>query len=197
MALPDILEKIEAEAMAEAEKIRAQGTAKATEVIAEAEAKVRTHDEREQKLCRAKSNAAAETVVVAARVAARDAVLEVRREMIDRAFAAAAEAVSALDDEAWLTVFVPRIVAAARSNETVMLGSEDGARAKALTAALARIDSTDGVRLTLSTDAAAFTRGVYLTGEKTSVSLSAVEVIEGERRVLERDVAAILAGEST
>ena len=189
MALPDILAKIEVDAAAEADAIRAAGAEKARGILADAEEKARAYDKRERRIAQSKADAAAETIRVEARVAARDSVLEARRETISATFKAAIDAVNALDDAVWVGIFVPRIADAVRSGEEIMLGSEDSTRKKALVAALADV----GISATVSKQAAPFAHGVYIAGEKTSVSLSVPELIEDKRRALETQVADILS----
>lgn len=192
MALADILTKIEREAALEADRIRSEGDKQAHIVTADAEAKARKHADYRLAQARAKTEAVVETVYAKARVEGRDLVLKTKREMIDEAFAHAADAISKLGDDEWLAVFMPSIIEMGRSGEVVLLGSEDESRRIGLTDALAGIE---GTTLTVSPEAAPFAHGVYILGDKTNVSLSVTEIIDTKRRVLEPKIAEILTAE--
>ena len=194
MALADLLLKIERDAALEADRIRSEGAQQARKVLADAENRVRGHDDNRRALTRAKAEARVETVLAKARVEGRDLVLEARRDMIDKAFTSAADAISRLKDSEWLAIYMPFIIELGRSGEMVLLGSEDESRRQALSTALAGIEAAS---LRVSKDPAPFKHGIYLVGEKTRVSLSVNEIINAKRRVLEPKVAAILATEKS
>lgn len=190
MALPDILAKIKSDMDAVAQTVLAEGEQHVAQIEAQTAAEIEEYTACEQAAAHKRATQAVGTVLIDARLQARDKVLRAYRQALDEVFAHSARMFQTLDDDRWLHIFVPRIVEQARAGEQIALGSKDFGRVTLLQDALGR---TEGQRsLTVSDRPADFEYGVLITGEKTCVDLSVEQIIEAIRRAVEPDIQRIL-----
>lgn len=193
MALADIIERIESDARAEAESIIAAAEERAGTVLAGARDRANTAKDDTLSAAERAAKRDAETIVVNARLRARDSLVAAKRDMIDTALRDAAEVVASLDDDAYAGFLARYITAAARGGETVSFGAKDAGRASKVMARVA--ESAPGLDLRQGEPAAAFDRGVVLTGSRVRVDLSLHALVEDRRDELESTAASVLFGE--
>jgi vacuolar-type H+-ATPase subunit E/Vma4 len=188
MALSDILSKIEADAHAQAKAIVADGRRDVDRIKSDASAEAEAN--RAQRCAEAQRSAeqAANSLLVNARLRARDESLRAQHHILDEVFADAVDKLSYLGTDEWLRVYVPCIADTARSGEQVLLGSKETGRAEELRVALDRA----GVQAVIAHTPANFEYGVSIVGDKTSVELSAEQIINQQRRALEPTVKQIV-----
>jgi len=193
VALADIIARIESDAATTAHSIIADAEVRAARTLAAGHATA----ERETALSLASAHAVAErdaeTVVVKARLAARDALVTLQRELIDEALAATADALASLPDERYVPWLATRIAAAARGGESLSFGALDSDRAAAVRAELDRI--APELKLEAGEAPAPFERGALLQGDRVRADLSLEAVVADRRDELELVVARVLFSE--
>ena len=135
----------------------------------------------------------ADTVVVNARLAARDAEVTARRELIGETLTAAADSLAALPDQHYARYLARNIATAARGGETLRFGSADVGRASAVVSVLA--DIAPGLAVTVADAPAPFERGALLEGDRVRADLSLTALIAERRDELEVVVARTLFDE--
>lgn len=175
MALKDILEKLAADAAAEAEAILAEAEAQAealrTQARSQADAAV---DALERRAARDTAEAT-ETIAAQARLAARDASLVARRSLLAEARASLESRVMSLPADELAELLAPRIAAEARAGERVAIGGGlSGEAREALAEALVAL-------------------GVERGAITESASAAPVVRVEGDRMGAEVSVASLLA----
>ena len=190
MALADIISKITSDAEDEAARILADAREQAEAITAEAEAAAEQH--RTVTLARAEADAQreADRIVVSARLAARDAALRQRGQLVDETLATAAEKIAAASPTEYASFLARRIARVAKGGETLRLGSADTALGPAIVEALRMI--APGLDLRLADEPAAFERGALVEGDRVRADLSLHALIEEYRDDLELAVAAVL-----
>ena len=121
MAVKAIVDKILAAARVEAEKIAAEAKAQAQAIVAQAQAEA--DRERDRLLAHAKPRAEQEAsqILSAARLQTRDALLRLKQDQIDRAFAVAYERLGQLRDELYLPMLLNLLETAHFEGEQEML----------------------------------------------------------------------------
>lgn len=193
MALADIIQRIESDARAEAESIVAAAEERAQSLLAAA--RDRAEASRDETL-RAAEQAAkrdADTLIVNARLRARDSLVAAKRELIDTALQSAADAVATQGDEAYADFLARRIVASARGGEAVSFGRADAEHAAAVMERVAK--SAPALDLRQGEPAVSVDRGAVLTGSRVRVDLSLPALIDDRRDELESVAAVVLFGE--
>ncbi len=193
MALADILTRIDGDTSAETEAILSAATERAEQIVADAESRAAVHRAEVAAAAESAATREADTIVVNARLAARDAEVTARRLLIDEALSAAAEALAAQPDAEYARFLAQRIVEAARGGETLLFGSADAGRKAAVTAELARI--APGLELSVAEEPAPFERGAMLQGSRVRADLSLPAIIAERRDDLELEVARVLFDE--
>lgn len=193
MALADIIARIDADAQGEADAIMADAREQADGIIAEARSRSEREAARTVSRARAVAETDAETIVVKARLAARDSGVARRRELVEQALAATVDRLAALPDSEYVVWLAKRVVAAARGEETLRLGAEDVAREEKLRAEVARL--APELHLARTAEPAAFARGVLLEGDRVRADLSLSTIVNDQRDALELVVARELLGE--
>lgn len=168
MALSDILERIEAEAAAEARAILDAAEAEAAELVSSAEAAAQR--EREAVLAEAERSAReqAATIVANARLAARDALLARKRALAEDALAAAQAAIEQLPDAQYRELIAGALAAVARPGETVRVARADAPRLAGIGALL----KSRGVDVEISPEPADVPHGVVVVGDRVAAEVS-------------------------
>jgi vacuolar-type H+-ATPase subunit E/Vma4 len=193
VALADIIARIGSDASAKADAIVAEAEERAAGIVEAAQAAAERDSARTLDAARAKAQRDAETIVVKARLVARDALVQRQRELMDEALAVTARELAALPDERYVPWLAGRIAAVARGGETLSLGASDRDRSEAVRAELARI----APELTLiETDTPApFERGALLQGDRVRADLSLEAIVADRRDELELVAASVLFAE--
>lgn len=195
MALQDILDRIEREAVEEAMRLEADAADEAGRAVAEAEERAaeirRTLVER----ARAEAVVAADTLRANARLAVRDDGLRAKRGLAERALADARARLASMPDGEYVALLAARIVGVAQGGETVRAGSADavrlrGALPEAVTAAAGR-----DLGLTYADEAGDFERGVVLEGDRMRVDLTLEAMVAERAEELVGEAARVLFGE--
>lgn len=180
MALADILERIEAEASAEARAILEAAEAEAAELVASAQAAA-AH-EREATLAEAERAAReqAATVVANARLAARDALLARKRALAEEALRAAEAVVEELPDAEYRDLIARGVAAVARPGEVVHVARADAHRLTGIGALLKGL----GVEVEISPEPADLPHGVLVTGDRVAAEVSPRTLLADRREHL-------------
>jgi vacuolar-type H+-ATPase subunit E/Vma4 len=195
VALKDILTRIGTDGDTEAQAILSTAKEQAAALVAEATERAKAH--RAQVAAAAQATAAreADTILVNARLAARDAEVSARRALIDEVLAATAEALAALPDGEYVRFLAGRIAREASGGERLSFGSEDRDRANAVVRELERI--APQLEVSVSGGPASFARGALLEGARVRADLSLAALVEECREELEIVAARVLfAGEA-
>ncbi len=196
MALSDIVQRIDRDAVAESQAVVAEAQAQADALVNAA--REGAEEARERTFAQAEREARAEaaTLLATARLEARDRMLGARRELVDRVLANALEAVDSLADDAYAEVLARRIVATARGGERILIAGADVPRlVDRLPGAVARAGGT-GLGLQWASATAPVAHGVVLRGDRVSVDLSLGAVVDERRDELAMLAAGILFGEA-
>jgi len=193
VALADIIAKIESDAAEEAAGIVAVAEEQAATRLADARSKAEAHTAEVLQAAATAAKREADTVVVNARLHARDAEVTARRALVEEALHAAAEAIAQLPDDRYAAFLASRIAGAAKGGESLSLGSEDAERATRVSAALSAL--APDLSLVVSDTPAPFLRGALLTGDRVRVDLSLDAIVEERRDELEMIVARALFGQ--
>lgn len=195
MALADIINRIEADAAAEAAQLLADADARASEALdtagreaGEQAARIRANAERD-------ADQEVATRLAGARLAARDKELIARRTLIDEAMIALSAAVEALPAEEYARFIGTRIASSVRSGDSVVVGTEDATLVAAVRAAVET--AAPGVELVWPSETAPFARGALVSSPRTRFEVTPRSVIESQRAELEIRLARALfdAGE--
>jgi vacuolar-type H+-ATPase subunit E/Vma4 len=194
MALADIVQRIERDAVTEAFDVTSQAQEFADERVTDA--RERAELARTLTLAKAErdAHAEAETLLATARLESRDRQLAARRALVDRVLLRARDAVVALPDDTYVDLVARRIVAAARGGEEVVVASADAHRlADALPDAVTRVAGRD-LGLVWPSEPAPVEHGAVLRGDRVSVDLSIDAAIDERRDELAMLAAEILFG---
>ncbi len=190
MAITDIIERIEADAAAEAGAIVEAAEAEAARLLAEAEAMLAA--EREEALARVGREAAEEagTLLANARLAARDELLVEKRALVERVLERARESLETLPDAQYLEFIAAGVREASAGGEALAVAPADSRRLGGLAARLTEL----GVRVTLASEPAPLEHGVLLVGDRVRVEVSPAAIIASRRDELLQTVARELFG---
>jgi len=191
VALADILERIEGDALREGQSHVDVAEAEAEQLLAAARDEADAAAERIVADAEREAARDAQTLVAAARLAARDEALAGRRALIERAMAMIADRLVALPDADYTAYLADAIARSARGNERVLVAAADRGRLGGLGAAVEARARELGRELTLAypDEPAAIAHGVLLQGERESVDLSIAGLIETRRETLVMDIA--------
>lgn len=195
MALADILDRIAADAEAEARAIIARAEEEAAALRREAQKLASERSARILAESEAQARGSAEAMSAAARLQARDASLAAKQALIGEALDAIAEGIVGLPPERYARFVARRIVAVARGDEQVLVAEADRERLAGLADAVAqaaREAGRDGIALRFSDEPAPVAHGVVLRGERDSVDLSVEGLVSAERDRLVSKLAAML-----
>lgn len=177
MALADILERIGAEAAAEAAAIRAEATAEAERIAAETMATLARESAELLEAAERDGAAEAATLLANARLEVRDALLAAKRALAEEALERAREALEALPAEEYTDLIARAVAADAAGATTLAIAAADAERLAGLPARLREL----GFPLALAEEAAPLERGVLVTGDRMRVEVSVASLI-GDRR---------------
>jgi len=188
MALPEIIEKIKADAQREARVVIEAAQADAEEKIALA--KREADMERAVKLKDAEFQAKkeAQSISVNGRLEASKYVLSRRRTLIESALLDVAGALAELPPQRYAEFLARHIVEAARGGEELRFGSADGGIIDSVASkiAVAKTETGSDISLRINRDESApFEHGALLLGDRTKVELSLTEIVQSQRRELE------------
>ena len=190
MALADILTRIDGDTESETGAILSAAKERAGTIVAEATARAGAHRTEVAAAATAAATREADTIVVNARLAARDAEVTARRRLLDEAFVAAADALAALPDAEYARFLAARVAAVARGGETLSFGAADMGRAILVIDEIARI--APQLPLQVAEKPAPFERGALLEGPRVRANLSLAALIDENRDDLEVAVARVL-----
>lgn len=190
MALADIVTKIKVDAQTQARLMLDEAQAQAAVLVDEA----RTKAERESgaRLADAEKRAKREanTVMVNARLSARDELLSHKRSIVEDVLAATVGAIRDMDDTSYVQFMAQQIISYARGGERVWPSEADAHRLDSVIKQLGA--SNLGSAFEVEPGFAPIKSGFMLVGEKTSYDLSHEAIVESHRRELEPLVAASL-----
>ncbi len=191
MALADILERIEGDAVSEGQTLVDAAEAEAERMLSAARAEAGAAAERTVADAEREAARDAATLVAAARLAARDGALAGRRALIERAMAALADRLVALPDAEYAAYLGDAIARSARGDERVLVAAADRERLGGLAAAVEARARELGreLALTYPEEPAPVANGVLLDGERESVDLSIAGLIETRRESIVMEVA--------
>ncbi|MBA4370000.1 MAG: hypothetical protein C0418_00265 [Coriobacteriaceae bacterium] len=195
MAIADILGRIGTDAEGEAATIMADAERETQRVVAEARAEADRDAVLVVERAAVRAAADADTMRATARLRARDRLLAVRREFVDRALTEVETAMVALPDERYAALLAAAAVRAARGGETVRVAAADAARASAIRGAVER--AAPDLVLEWSGEPADVDRGVVLAGDRVRAEVSAASLVEERREDLALIVAQVLFGEAS
>lgn len=187
MALADIITKIEADAREQADAVLAEAQRKASELLEQSRAKAEREASKMRAAAQAERDRDAETIVVKARLAARDAMVGRHRQAVEDALAATVEALGELPDETYLPWLAEHVLSSARGGETLLVGKLDAPREDKLREELAR--RAPELQLGRSSSAAPFDRGALLLGDRVKADLSLQTLVMDQRDELELVIA--------
>jgi len=190
VALADILTRIDGDTGAEVAAILSAASERAESLVADAGKRGDAHRAEVAASAHAMAVREADTIVVNARLAARDSEVTARRLLIDDALVAAADALAALPDAEYARYLASRIAASARGGESLRFGSADTGRATLVVDELSRI--APRLDLKVGDEAAPFERGALLEGPRVRADLSLAALIHERRDDLEVVVARVL-----
>jgi len=192
VALVDIINRIESDAESEGEVIMQAAEESAQHLVAQA--RLDAAQLSEQRIERAEREAQAEaaTVRANARLAARDAALATRRELIEETLAECVAALVGMPDDAYAQFLGQRIAKSARGGETVHLAAADSDRlASALPAAVK--SAAPELELTYSdVPAEGIEHGAILLADRSSEDFSIAGIVAERREELSMTVSRIL-----
>lgn len=193
MALADIIARIDTDAAAEAGAIVAAAHERAETTLAAAREKAAAHLAEVTAAAKRDAERDAETIVVNARLAGRDALVSARRALVEETLAAVADKIAGLPDEEYVRFLSSRIAEVARPGETVVFGEQDAPRAASVLDRVAQV--APALQLTASPESAPFARGALLIGPRVRTDLSLSSLVDEHRDRLELVAAAALFGE--
>lgn len=192
MAIADIITRIEDDARAEAAAIVAAAQEHADAFVAAAQ----TEAEREAAHIRARgadvARVEADTLLANARLAARDAMLQAKKDLAERVLENVREAVESLPDDEYAAFIARETARAAVPGQRVLVAPADAGRLSELQS---RLD-TLGVNVTVSGEATGLKRGARIEGDGVRVEVSpAAYVAEHHADMLQVAVRALFPEE--
>jgi vacuolar-type H+-ATPase subunit E/Vma4 len=183
VALADIINRIEADAAAEAAQLLSDADARAFEVLEAARREAVEQAARIGADARRDADSEAATRLAGARLIARDVELTARRTLIDEAMTALSVAVEALPADDYVHFLGARLASGVRTGDSVAMGAED---AKLVDTVRAAVEAgAPGVELTWSSETAPFQRGALVSGPRTRLEVTPRSVIESQRDELD------------
>ncbi|PKQ20461.1 MAG: hypothetical protein CVT66_04800 [Actinobacteria bacterium HGW-Actinobacteria-6] len=199
MALSDILNRIASDAAHEAKAIIESANDEAERIVSTAAAQASDAAARFEHDCAREAERDAETILAGARLAARDAVVKARGELVERALVALEERVVGLSDGEYTAFIARAVVDAASGDETIQVAAADSQRLVELEAAVGALAHERGRELSLrfAPDSAQIAHGVVLLGDRSRNDLSVAGLIEAERETLVMKLASALFAEGT
>lgn len=168
MAIADIISRIEDDAQAEASAIVAAAQERADAALAAA----RTAAERDAARIKARGAEAAhveaQTLRANARLAARDALLGVRKELAERVLAGVREALETLPDDEYAAFIAQETARVAIPGQRIRVATADAARL----AELGSLVAAHGIEMAVEGEATDLERGVRVEGDGVRVEAS-------------------------
>lgn len=197
MALSDILNRIESDAAHEARAVIEAAEAEAESIVAAAAGHASEWASRFERASARTAQQDAETIMAGARLAARDAEVRARGELVDRALSELGERIVALPDAGYTAFIARAVVGAAIGGETVKIAEADRVRLGGLEAAVAGLAREAGreLRLVFSAEPADVAHGVVLVGDRSRSDLSVAGLIDAQRESLVMRLASALFSE--
>jgi vacuolar-type H+-ATPase subunit E/Vma4 len=174
VALQDILDRIAADAKAEADAIVAAAQADADARLATARDEAARTTARTVGSARSDAEREAATMAANARLRARDAALTARQALATDVLREVEAKLVALPDDRYAALIAAEVTGAAMGGETVRLGTADAAR---LRGPLEKALKAAGVDATIAAESAGVDRGAVLEGDRTRVEASAASLI--------------------
>lgn len=190
MAIGDIITRIGSDAERESDEAVKAAEQEAERLIAEARTEAAEAGRRTIESARARAAADADTVRANARLAARDRVLALKRELLADALGRVEERLAALPDDRYAAFLASAIASSARSGDTVRLAPADSGRKTALKAAVEK--ARPGLALTWSEEQAPVTRGAVIDGDRVSSDLSLAALVAADKERLSARIADVL-----
>lgn len=187
MALADIINRIASDGSAESEGELAAATARAEQIIADARTQAESHHEHALEMARRDSASAAATIVASARLATRDQALAAKRELIAETLTRVVEVIEALPADRYARFLAQGITNSARPGDVVAFAAADRGIADAVRGVVE--SAADGQPMQWSDDPAPITRGVLVTGPRTTVEITPASIVAERRDELEAMVA--------
>lgn len=193
MALADIIEKIKADGVKEAEQIVSAANEQASEIVAHAQEVVAS--ERARALAHSEEVARREAniILVNGRLKARDTELEHKRAVIDEVLSEVVAEIEGLDAASFAELIVSKALATSYGTEQLLIAGLSSGQVTAITDALHKRQSG----ITVQVDAKADEKSqptILLQGDGVSVDLSPAALVEQSRRELEPMLAGVLFG---
>jgi len=181
VALADILQRIEEDAVEEAGAILREAEAAAAAVRAEAQERAAAH--REAALARAKADAEAahRTKLAVARLAARDNALASKRQLVERVLGEVVDHLESLPGEEYAAFIAGQVRTVARGGEALSIGHEDHGR---LGLSIGPALSATGVDVRVRGTTAAIDKGVLIEGDRVKIEVSARSLVSSRRERL-------------
>ena len=192
MALTDILDRIEGDAVAQAQALVDAAESDAARLLDEVRETAEAASARTLQDAEADAERDAETLRATARLAARDEALTARRALIERALGEIEAAIVALPDAEYAPFLAKAVAGAARGGERVLVAAADAARLSGLESVVSALRSDVALRYGETTEQIA--HGVLLSGEREMVDLSIAGIISSEREPLVMQLAQDLFG---
>jgi vacuolar-type H+-ATPase subunit E/Vma4 len=180
VALADILERIGAEAAAEAAAIRAEAAAEAERIAAETAATLARDSAELLEAAERDGAAEAATLLANARLEVRDALLAAKRALAEEALERAREALEALPAVEYTDLIARAVAADAAGATTLAIASADAERLAGLAERLRDL----GCPLTLAQAPAPLDRGVLVSGDRMRVEVSVASLLSDRREEL-------------
>lgn len=178
MALADILQRIEAEAQAEADAILARAEEAAEGVRAEAQERGAERTRQIVEHTRHEAEAAARTRLATARLAARDNALAAKRHLVERVLAEVVVQLESMPPDEYAAFIAREVARVARGGEALSIGHDDhGPLSIHLGPALAAA----GAEVRMRGTTGAVDRGVLVEGDRVRVEISARTYVESHR----------------
>jgi vacuolar-type H+-ATPase subunit E/Vma4 len=185
--LADIINRIASDASAESEGELAAASARADELLGAAAATAQAHHERAIEAAARDSASQAATIVSSARLAARDRALSAKRELVTSTLSRVVEAIESLPADAYVRFLAAGVAGSVRAGDSVALAAADSEHMAALQA-IVTAEAPD-VPLLWDAAPARVSRGVVVTGPRTSVEVTPSSVVDERRDDLELAVA--------
>jgi len=191
VALADILKRIDADAKGESDAIIAEAEREAEEMLAEAKKRAAAHSE--QMLARARDEAdnEASTRLAAARLDARDRMLGVKQDLVERVLKDIVSRIEGLPDDEYAALIAREVADIARGDERLLVGEADHSR---LSKSLPKALKEAGVKVEVGDSTKEIKHGVMLQGDRVRADVSPQALVDANRDRLTSLVADALFG---
>lgn len=193
MALADIIEKIKADSVKEAEQIVTSAREQASEIVAHAQEEVAS--ERARALTHSEDVARREAniILVNGRLKARDTELEHKRAVIDDVLSEVVAEIEGMDVASFAELIVSKALATSHGTEQLLTTGLSSEQVTAIADTLRKHQSGITVQANATVDGNSRPT-ILLQGDGVSVDLSPSSLVEEARRELEPMLAVTLFG---